>query len=228
MPEDRVSGRRTGSFSSSTSEAVARVFFRSDSNPLTLKRDIRRWLLGVVWSVLLVPLLFYLKFGIVGPLGWGLTVFLSVYCLLSAAGLYFLAHPQYHTPVKLRNDWLDRVGAFWLAACALGPFFGWLLTSAFVLTTGNWRWLYWGRVGLSVVLPVLTALPLLRYVRGQGAPVMLVLLLGVTALPVWSGAATMQDLRSGPSSLVIENATPTGESRLYLHLPHTRKVVQGP
>jgi hypothetical protein len=183
-----------------TAEAVARAFFRTGSDPASLKRDIRRWLTGVVWSALLIPAIFYLRFGEVGPLGWGVTVFFSVYCLLSAVGLYFLARPEYHTPVVPRNGWPDRLGAWWLMTCAFGPFFGWLLTSAVPLTEGNWRWLYLGRVVLSVGLPVFTALPLLRYVRGRGAPVMLALLLGVTALPVWSGWATLQDLRAGPAN----------------------------
>jgi hypothetical protein len=199
-------------------EGVARIFFRSGSDPATLKRDIRRWLLGIVWSVVLLPLIFYLRFGEVGPLGWGLTVAFAAYCLLAAVGLHFLVRPEYHIPVTFRNDWLDRVGAFWLVACSFGPLFGWVLTSAFLLTMDNWRWLYWGRVGLSAGLPVVTALPLLRYVRGQGAPVMLALLLGVTALPVWSALATLQDLQSGPVKLWTDEPS-------IIHLPHARKAL---
>ena len=41
---------------------------------------------------------------------------------------------------------------------------------------------------------MLTALCLLRYARGRGAPVMLALLIGVTALPVWSAWGTMMAL----------------------------------
>ena len=205
--------------------AVALAFFRSDTNPLTLQRDIRRWLLGIVWSIVLVPPIFYLRFGRVGPLGWGLTVFFATYCLLSAAGLYFLVRPEYHTPVRLQNDWLDRVGAFWLVACAFGPFFGWLLTSAFQLTMNNWRWLFGGRVILSVAIPILTSLPLLRYVRGRGAPVMLAMLIGVTALPVWSAVATIQDLRSGPVTLMVRDRLYYDKFVQYQHLPHTKKVL---
>src|SRR5689334_22590607 len=42
-------------------ETVSRTFFRTDSNSASLKRDIRRWLLGAVWSPLLIPSLFYLR-----------------------------------------------------------------------------------------------------------------------------------------------------------------------
>ena len=183
----------------------------------------------MVWSVVLVPLIFYLRFGFVGPLGWGTTVFFAAYCLLAAVGLRFLVRPEYHTPVALRNDWVDRVGAFWLVACAFGPLFGWALASAFELSAENWRWLYWGRVGLSVGLPVLTALPLLRYVRGRGAPLMLALLLGVTALPVWSAWATLRDLRSGPVSAPAESASAPGRvAEGYTYLPYTRRVLAKP
>lgn len=225
MPKKRPRSASPKPASTQTAEAVARTSFRSGSDPASLRRDVWRWLKGVVWSVVLVPLVFYLRFGEVGALGWGTTVFFAAYCLLAAVGLHFLVRPEYHTPVALRNDWLDRVGMFWLVACAFGPLFGWALAAAFELSAENWRWFYWGRVGLSVGLPVLTALPLLRYVRGRGAPIMLALLLGVTALPVWSAWATMRDLRSEPVSVSAEQASaPCRAAEGYTYLPHTRRV----
>lgn len=228
MPEDEESNARSVAARARTAEAVARTFFRTGTDLASLKRDVRRWLMGVIWSAILIPLIFYLRFGEVGPLGWGATVFFSAYCLLSAVGLHYLVRPEYHTPVALKNDWLDRVGASWLLTCAFGPFFGWVLTSALALTAGNWRWLYWGRVILSVGLPVLTALPLLRYVRGRGAPLMLALLLGVTALPVWSAWWTLRDLWSGPVGSLTERATPAGRTDRGSYLPHTRRVLEEP
>ena len=228
MSEDRPPSAPPGTASTRTAEAVARTGLQTGSGPAPLARHIRRGLLGVVSSVIFIPLIFYLRFGIVGPLGWGLTVFLSAVSLLVEVGLYFRARPEYHTPVRLRNVWLDRVGAFWLAACAFGPLFGWVLTSAFVLTEDNWRWLYWGRVILGIGLPVLTALPLLRYVRGPGVPVMIALLVGVTALPIWSAWATLRDLRSGPVNLSTRRASAAGRSAEALYLPHTRKVLEQP
>jgi hypothetical protein len=207
-----------------TAERVVRSFFRQQTDAASIKQNVRRWLIGAVWAVVLIPLLFYLRFGEVGPLGWGVTIFFAVYCLLSAMGLYFLVRPSYHTPVKLRNNWLDHIGAFWLVACAFGPLFGWILTS-FSLTESTWRWLYWGRVGLCIGLPVLTALPLLRYVRGMGAPLMLAILLGVTALPVWSGWSTWQDLQAGPITRPARGATSSGRFVEELYLPHTERML---
>jgi hypothetical protein len=43
--------------------------------------------------------------------------------LLSTVGdcLHFLIRPKYHTPVEVKNDWIDRIGAFWLVSCAFDP-----------------------------------------------------------------------------------------------------------
>ncbi len=187
----------------STAEQVARHIFRAGATPQERGRAIRRWLLGAVWVAVLVPLLFFLRFGTVPPVGWGVTVFLAALCLLVAVGLYFLRRPKYHTPVPLRGDWADRVGAFWLLACAFGPLLGWLLTALPPLTVDSWRWLYAGRVALSMGLPVLTALPLLRYARGRGALIMLALLGGVTLLPILSAWNVAWDLWAGPAGLYL-------------------------
>src|SRR6266446_6264576 len=97
-----------------TAAHIARHLFGAGSTPQSLRRAIVRWLGGAVCAAVLLPLLFYLRFGTVGPLGWGLAVFLAAFCLLAVAGLYFLRRPEFHTPVALRNDWLDHIGAFWL------------------------------------------------------------------------------------------------------------------
>ncbi|HEY6806672.1 MAG TPA: hypothetical protein VI306_24045 [Pyrinomonadaceae bacterium] len=181
---------------------LARKFFLTETDPESIRKAVRRWLVAIPWVVVLIPAIFWLRFGAVTPLGWGLTIFFVVYCLLSAIGLHFLIRPEYHTPVVYKNDWIDRIGAFWLVACALGPLFGWMLTTGFWITANSWQWFYGGRVLLAIVLPVITSFALLRYVRGHGAPLMLALLVGVTALPVWSGWATLIDLKNGP---VVEN-----------------------
>ena len=190
-------------------------------------RVLWRWGLAALTAATWVPIRFYEETGEVPPLAWGFSVFLATLCLLAGVGFYYAGRPEYHTRVEARGDWLDRVGAFWLVACAFGPFFGWVLTSVFTLTEANWRWLYGGRVGLSVGLPLLTALPLLRYVSGRGAPLMLALLLGVTALPVWSAWATMRDLWEGPSKLLVRPPSPDMPDVEYRHLRHTNRVLAG-
>jgi hypothetical protein len=195
--------------------------------PRASVRVLWRWVLTALTMAVYVPFRFYMEFGYVPPLGWGATVFLVALCLLVGVGMFYQGRTEYHTPVRMRGGLMDRIGAFWLVACGLGPFFGYALTSVFTLTEANWRWLYWGRVGLSAGLPVLTALPLLRYVSGRGAPLMLALLVGVTALPLWSAWGTMCDLAAGPSNLLVRSPAPGVPDMEYRHLSHTNRVLAG-
>jgi MFS family permease len=178
------------------------------------RRAIREALLGVVKCTFLIPLIFYLRFREIGPLGWGTTVFFDAYCLLTAIGLYFRPRKEYHSPVKLKGDWIDRIGAFWLVGCAFGPFFGWIVTTgAIPITLTSWRWLYGFRIFLSACIPILLALPLTRYIRGKSAWVALPLLVCVTLLPVSTAMNVSQDLWEGP---VTRQNDSTGRSALYL------------
>src|SRR6266498_63874 len=108
---------------------------------------VKRFLLGALWSALLTPLLFYLKFGTVHWFSISFTIFLVVLCLLFALGLYFRNKTEYHTRVPMEGSIADRIGAFWLVACAFGPFFGWLIT-AFPPSETSWKWQYLSRAFL--------------------------------------------------------------------------------
>ena len=200
------------------SDQVGRIYF-GVIDESSRRRVIQQCLLGAVEATVLVPLLFYLRFGRVGPLGWGTTVFFVVYLLLTATALYFRPRTDFHSPVPLRGDWLDRVGAFWLVGCAFGPFFGWIVTSGiFSITQSSWQWLYAARVFLAAVVPILLALPLTRYVRGKSTLIALPLLVIVTLLPVSTAMNVSLDLWEGP----IANGT-TEPSNLYL--VHTKRVL---
>ena len=194
-------------------DQIARSFFGVDQDNRSRQSAIRQMLLGAAESAVLIPLLFYLRFGEVGPLGWGVTVFFVAYCLLSAIGLYFGPRSEYHTPVPLRGDWLDHIGAFWLVSCAFGPLLGWIVTSVLPITLDSWRWLYSLRIFLAAGLPLITALPLTRYVRGKAGWVALLLLVGVTLLPIWSAVSSSRDLWAGP---IVRQVQSTGQVELYL------------
>jgi predicted membrane channel-forming protein YqfA (hemolysin III family) len=203
-----------------TADQVARAFFGVGPDKASRQRAIRGLLLAAVESVVLVPLLFYWRFGEVTDLGWGLTVFFVAYCLLAAIGLYFQPISEFHTPVKLRGDWIDHVGAFWLVSCAFGPFFGWVVTSVFPITVSSWRWLYALRVFLAIVLPLITALPLTRYLRGKATLVALPILVVITLLPIWSAVNFGRDLWNGP---VVQQAQNGGQLEYYL--PYTERGI---
>ncbi len=202
-----------------TSAAMARVFAGATDDE-SRQRAIRDCLYSIVPLTVLIPFIFYIRFGMIGPLGWGLTVFFDVYCLLWALGLYFLPRTEYHTPVKPRGDWMDRVGAFWLVGCAFGPFFGWVVT-AWPLTTSSWHWRYELRVLLAAGLPILLALPLLRYARGKSSLVGLPLLLVVTLLPVSTATGSIRDLLEGPEVRQVQRGD------VELHLKYSDRVLEG-
>lgn len=163
------------------------------------RRSARAFVIGAAQAAVLIPLLFYLGFGEVSAFALSFTGFVVVLCLLVALGYSIPERPARQTAADAKVGTFDRIGSFWLVACAFGPFFGWVVTAASALTEENWRWRYVVRVALSVGLPVVCALPLLRYVRGKYWHVALLLLLGVTSLASWSGLNTLLDLREGPT-----------------------------
>ena len=199
--------------SQKVADQVAKTYF-GVTDEFDRRHVIHKCLLGAVEAAVLTPFLFLLRFGRVGPLGWGTTVFFVVYLLLTAIGLYFRPYTKYHSPVPLRGDWLDRVGAFWLVGCVFGPFFGWVVTSgAFPITQSSWQWMYGLRVLLAAAMPIMLALPLTRYVRGKSAWVAMPLLIVVTLLPVSSAMNVSMDLWEGPLVLQVQS---TGQPELIL------------
>lgn len=194
-------------------DQAASAYFGLSADKASRARIIRQLVLSAVACAVVIPLLFYLAFHEVGGLGWGTTIFFVVYCLLAAVGLYFRPRPEYHSPVKLRRDWADRVGAFWLVSCVFGPFLGWVITSLFPLTVDSWRWLYAVRLFLAAGLPLITALPMIRYLRGKSVRVALPILVIVTILAIWSTVNVSRDLWHG---LVQRTLQSTGQIELYL------------
>ena len=203
-----------------TSDRVAKGYFRIKDED-SQRHTIGQLLMGAVELAALVPLLFYLRFRTVGPLGWGTTIFFVVYCLLAAVGLYFRPRTEYHSPVALHGGLADRLGGFWLVSCAFGPFLGWVVTTGvFPITLNSWQWLYGLRVFLAAGLPIITALPLTRYVRGKSTWIALPVLVCVTLLPISSAMNVSLDLWEGP---VAQEAQSTAQPQLYLK--HTERSL---
>lgn len=200
-------------------DAVGRQVFGIPADPAAQRRAAWQFLLGAVEAALIVPALFYLRFREVGPLGWGTTVFFVMYCLLAATALFLRPHREYHSPVKLKGDWMDKLGAWWLVACAFGPLFGWICTSVLPVTAGSWRAVYALRVFLAAGLPLLTAIPLTRYIRGKAAWVSLPMMIVVTLLPVSTAMPCALDLRDGPRQVTVDSGATAS------HLLHTARAL---
>ena len=211
---------RPGESPQQVSRYVARQYF-GITDEASRSQAIRSCLLGSVVAWILTPPLFYLRFRQVGPLGWGTTCFFSIYLVLTAIGLYFGPRTEFHSPVHLRGDWVDRIGAFWLVGCVFEPFLGWIVTSGIIpLTISTWRWFYWVRLLLAAVLPIVLALPLTRYVRGKAALIALPLLVAITFLPISSVMNVSLDLWEGP---ITRPVTPGAQLALFLR--HTERLI---
>jgi len=189
-------------------------------NVTSIKGDnrqlVKRFLLGALWAAVVTPLLFYLRCGTLNWFSISFTIFLIALCLLFALGFFFQTKTEYHTQVPMEGSLADRIGAFWLIACAFGPFFGWIIT-AFPPGETSWKWQYGARAFLSVILPVITAVPLVPYARGKSALIAIPLLLVITALPVWSCFWVLGDLHDGPetansnATVIVSIGDPTRE-----------------
>jgi hypothetical protein len=181
-----------------------------------------QYLLGALECAVIVPILFYLTFGEIGAFGWSVTAFFVVYMCLVALGLFFGSRTEYHTKVAMKGDWMDKIGAWWLMGCAFGPLFGWFFTSGTIpITQGTWHFLFGIRILLTIILPILLALPLLRYARGKAGLIALPLLILITWLPVLSGVNSALDFWHGPVTGPIGR-----RGEIYTYLPHTGKVLE--
>ena len=187
-------------------ERILAQYFKVPSIKGDNRQLIKRFLLGALWSAVLTPLIFYLRFGEIDSFAIGFTIFLVVLCLLFALGFYFQTKTQYHTQVEMRGTFADRIGAFWLVACAFGPFIGWIITVVGVTET-SWRCQYLSRVFFAVVLPIITAVPLVPYARGRAVLVAIPLLLIVTVLPISSCLWVLADLHDGAQTMRVAVVT---------------------
>jgi hypothetical protein len=184
-------------------ERILARYFNVPSIKGDNRQIVKRFLLGAVWAAILTPLLFYLKFGTINWFSISFAIFLVALCLLFALGFHFQTKTEYHTNVPLEGNLADRIGAFWLVACAFGPFIGWIITS-FSPSESSWKWQYLARAFLAVILPLITAVPLVPYVRGRATLIAVPLLILITALPVLSCYWVLADLNDGPQKEVVE------------------------
>lgn len=96
------------------------------ARPDKRRRGIREFPVGAAAAAVVVPVLFVLRFGELTGFAWGATTVLVVLHLLGALALFLRPRTEYRTTVALKGDRADRIGAWWLVACAGGAFFGWI------------------------------------------------------------------------------------------------------
>ncbi len=154
---------------------------------------------GVVLIAVGIPLIFWLRFGRVDGFAIGFTAFL----LLIVFGLRFIPvlNEKYgaeQEKLKVNRGPFDWLGAVWLLAIPFAPFLMWVVDSLSVITVQNWKIILGTKAGLCVLIPVVSVLPLIKYVRGKAVPYALLILVIGTGYPVSLGWHAMRDFISGP------------------------------
>jgi hypothetical protein len=161
------------------------------SRPITT----RRFVWGLVWFTALIVAMFWIRQG--KQAVWYALSF-AIFWVLVAILLRYMDRfdktpPQ---PIAYTRRWFDFLAGVWLLSVPFGPLFGWTATE--FISAGNWQAMAGIRVFLSVVLPLLGVLGLVRFIRGQYAvPTALIALIG-TAFPLVTAANTTWDFVRGP------------------------------
>ncbi len=161
-------------------------------------KELPVWIQMLLIAVL-IPAAFWLKFRRVDAFALGFTAFL----LLLAVSVRFLpalgdrySDDQARHPVT--PGAFDLLGVIWLLSIPLAPLVIWLIGSLTVVTNNNWQAILGSKAIVGVAVPIICVLPLLRYIRGDAAPVAILILAIGTLFPVFFGLTSLQDLRIGP------------------------------
>jgi len=159
----------------------------------------------------IIPAGFWFRFRRVDEFALGFTAFL----LLLAIAVHFLPAlaDRYGADQAQRTVTpgpFDFLGVIWLLCIPFAPFVIWLIGSLTVVTDDNWKLILGSKTLVCVALPLIGVLPLLKYIRGDAAPIAILILAVGTLFPVSFGLTALQDLRTGPEreNVVITQVRP--------------------
>jgi hypothetical protein len=179
--------------------------------------------------MIIIPLCYWLRFGRVDAYAMGFTAFL----LLLTLGFHFIPklNDKYgaeQKALKVARGPFDWLGVVWLLAIPFAPFLMWLVDSLMVITLANWKLLLGIKAGLCVIIPGVSVLPLLRYVRGKASPYALLILFIGTGFPVTIGWYAMMDFVQGPQQerVSVASVTPIHHYRKGRDIPTDILQVQ--
>jgi hypothetical protein len=110
------------------------------------------------------------------------------------------------TSFSRRETLRTIIAMIWAFSIVLAPWLA-LFLNIFDLTPSNWRVLFGIRATLLVVIPVLGVLPLLHFVRGRAAPLVLAFLALGTAFPALTGLQSAIDVLRGPEWQIVSVTT---------------------
>jgi hypothetical protein len=165
-------------------DIVTKGYFGFSQN--TPKQTIIKELLsGIPWVLVIVPGVFYLTFSEVGPIGWGLTVFFTCYLILASIAIHYRDQPDKHAKLQTSGSLGDKIGGLWLLACVFGPLIAWIIGQTGLYGVER-EGVNLARVFFSAILPILSALPLLRYVHRKNFYITIPILIIITGIAIFS------------------------------------------
>lgn len=146
--------------------------------------------LNILISTVLILAIFWLYFGKLDFFALGFAIFIAALQILVIVGLRFQNRTEVHAEKPLQNDWLDKIGAWWLMACAFGALFGWAFGQAESYFSFEPLIFHFVIIFLTVILPIVTMLPNLRYIGKNSAHIQIPLLISITTLPILVGLSS--------------------------------------
>lgn len=150
-----------------------------------------KMLAAIAASTVLILLIFYLQSGELPFFAFGVAIFFAAFQILIIVGLRFYNRTETHTTKKLQNDWIDKIGAWWLMACAFGALIGWLCGRMAEYFPNYTLIFHAAKIFFTIILPVLMMLPNLRYLERQSAAIQVPLLTFITILPMFVGLSSI-------------------------------------
>lgn len=169
---------------------------------------------GLVAIAAIVPALFWLRFDT-----WRFGLALAAFLILLVLGVQFIPeldrkYGDEQAALKVKPSVFDRLAVVWLLAIPFAPFLAWVIGSLATVNVRAWRLVLGSQACLCVALPVVCALPMLRYVRGRAAPYSLLILFLGTMFPVSFGWSPAADVVRGPR---WESVEVSGSVRVHLY-----------
>lgn len=154
---------------------------------------------SVVLVAVLIPIIFWFRFGRVDGFAWAFTAFLIG--LITAVQFLPGLASKYRNDASIKHtspSRFDKLGIVWLLSIPFAPFLSWMINEFFTITADNWRTMLAIKAGLCVILPCMCVLPLIRYINGKTALVATLILVIGTCFPVIIGWNSMLDVIEGP------------------------------
>lgn len=176
---------------------------------------------SIVLIAVLIPLIFWLRFGRIDGFVIAFTTFLIM--LITAVTFLPGAGSKYKNdaPPDVSFSKFDKLGVVWLLSIPFSPFLSWIISEYFSMTVHNWQTILSIKAGLCVVVPCVSLLPLIRYIKGKSALIATLILVIGTSFPVIIGWNSMLDLIEGPQerSVMISDVQSIYYTRNFKEIP---------